>query len=622
MLAAIAACAVLTATVAIAAGALTAGTSKHKHSGTCVVKSKQKPKRRGKRNRSANAKATASRKVRQCQPPGGSGGGTTTQPPTSTQPPTTTPPTTTTPPPTTTTSPPPPASTDLALNKTATAQSIEATGLEANKGNDGNSGTRWSSAFADNQWWQVDLGSAQQVDTVKLTWEDAFATHYQIQTSTDGTNFTQAADVTMSAPGLKTTTFTARSARYVRVLGITRATQWGFSFWAAGVYGPGSTPPPPPPTTTTPPPTTTTPPPTTTTPPPTTTTPPPTTYQLSATVSGSGTITGTGISCPGDCSESYTSGTQVTLTAAPNSGNSFSGWGGACSGTGGCTVAMSAAKSVSATFAAIPPPPSGSCRTSNPGDFLTPQAGSQVIWRDDCSKADPLPLYGAFVGARVDGQQNKFTNSLSQIAPGRLSLQPSGGPSDLPHRRITVMPGDQNWGIRDALGYNWGEASDAGWGIAGPGPTVLWHEGEYHMLTTWVQLGSINTTGYFRQLLEIKQSEPYTENPARGAMFELQQREGKWMAICQWSDTWTIPVTQSAGTWVPISVEGLFSADPNKGWIKFKIGNQTSPTFHRQTLLRDTANGASVPSFMELGPYQDPSLPQFTLGFADVNVYG
>ncbi len=132
----------------------------------------------------------------------------------------------------------PPPSSDLALNKPASSLSVEAAGLEANKANDGNSSTRWSSAFADNQWWQVDLGSAQQVDTVTLNWEAAYATHYLIQTSTDGTNFTQAADVTDSAPGPKTTTFTARSARYVRVLGLTRATPYGFSFWDAQIFGP------------------------------------------------------------------------------------------------------------------------------------------------------------------------------------------------------------------------------------------------------------------------------------------------------------------------------------------------------------------------------------------------
>jgi hypothetical protein len=51
----------------------------------------------------------------------------------------------------------------------------------------------------------------------------------------------------------------------------------------------------------------------------------------------------------------------VTLTATPDAGFSFSGWSGACSGTGTCSLTMSTAQSVTATFAAIPatPPPSG-----------------------------------------------------------------------------------------------------------------------------------------------------------------------------------------------------------------------------------------------------------------------
>jgi uncharacterized repeat protein (TIGR02543 family) len=46
------------------------------------------------------------------------------------------------------------------------------------------------------------------------------------------------------------------------------------------------------------------------------------------------------------------SGTAVTLTAvANNNGSVFAGWKGACSGTSTtCTVTMSAAKSVSASF--------------------------------------------------------------------------------------------------------------------------------------------------------------------------------------------------------------------------------------------------------------------------------
>ena len=75
-------------------------------------------------------------------------------------------------------------------------------------------------------------------------------------------------------------------------------------------------------------------------------------YTLTLTKSGagSGTVTGPGIDCGGDCTERYASGTAVTLTASPATSSSFSGWGGACTGTRGCTVTMSGAKSVTATY--------------------------------------------------------------------------------------------------------------------------------------------------------------------------------------------------------------------------------------------------------------------------------
>jgi hypothetical protein len=74
--------------------------------------------------------------------------------------------------------------------------------------------------------------------------------------------------------------------------------------------------------------------------------------------SGQGTVTSTpaGINCGALCSATFNNGVLVTLTATPASGSSFSGWSGAgCSGTATCAVAMSAAQSVTATFAAIPP---------------------------------------------------------------------------------------------------------------------------------------------------------------------------------------------------------------------------------------------------------------------------
>jgi hypothetical protein len=81
-------------------------------------------------------------------------------------------------------------------------------------------------------------------------------------------------------------------------------------------------------------------------------------YVLSVSEAGNGTVTsGNGnINCGSTCSASYLSGAVVTLVANPASGWSFSGWGGACSGTGGCVVTMNQAQSVSAAFTQITPP--------------------------------------------------------------------------------------------------------------------------------------------------------------------------------------------------------------------------------------------------------------------------
>jgi hypothetical protein len=67
---------------------------------------------------------------------------------------------------------------------------------------------------------------------------------------------------------------------------------------------------------------------------------------------GQGTVSSSpaGIDCGPTCSAQFPAGTTVTMTAAPSASSGFGGWGGACSGTGPCTVTMDAAKSVTATF--------------------------------------------------------------------------------------------------------------------------------------------------------------------------------------------------------------------------------------------------------------------------------
>ena len=76
------------------------------------------------------------------------------------------------------------------------------------------------------------------------------------------------------------------------------------------------------------------------------------TLTVSKAGTGSGTVTSSpaGINCGTACLYAYTYNTVVTLIPAPKPMSIFSGWSGACTGTGSCKVTMSTAKSVTATF--------------------------------------------------------------------------------------------------------------------------------------------------------------------------------------------------------------------------------------------------------------------------------
>src|SRR5207245_8128810 len=67
---------------------------------------------------------------------------------------------------------------------------------------------------------------------------------------------------------------------------------------------------------------------------------------------GDGTVTSTpaGITCGTSCVGSYASGTAVTVTAAPAAGSVFTGWSGGCTGTGSCSVTLTSATTITATF--------------------------------------------------------------------------------------------------------------------------------------------------------------------------------------------------------------------------------------------------------------------------------
>ena len=100
---------------------------------------------------------------------------------------------------------------------------------------------------------------------------------------------------------------------------------------------------------------------------------------LTVTPTAGGTVSGSsGISActsaGGTCSASYSYGTLVNLTATADAGQSFTAWGGSCSGSGACSVSMNGSRAVTATFA-------GSSVTPDDAPTITGVAGgnAQII---------------------------------------------------------------------------------------------------------------------------------------------------------------------------------------------------------------------------------------------------
>jgi hypothetical protein len=123
---------------------------------------------------------------------------------------------------------------NLALNKpTFTSENPLRGGSDAV---DGNKGSRWESAFIDPQWISVDLGATVSISNIILNWENASGKAYTIEVSTDGENWTPVFATTTGAGGLNSIDFSPTNARYVKMSGTQRNTQYGYSLWEMEVY--------------------------------------------------------------------------------------------------------------------------------------------------------------------------------------------------------------------------------------------------------------------------------------------------------------------------------------------------------------------------------------------------
>lgn len=160
--------------------------------------------------------------------------------------------------------------------------------------------------------------------------------------------------------------------------------------------------------------------------------PPPGPFTLTVTKAGTGTGTVTsnpaGINCGATCSESYASGTSVTLTAAAGGSSTFAGWGGACTGTGNCILNMTTNLTVTATFN-----PSGG-GGSDPGSGLWINGSNFVHDRGTLTELYvPRCVPSQYNNCRAGGSQSQFDTVVAgQVWSMRIPVGASLGQTTYP----------------------------------------------------------------------------------------------------------------------------------------------------------------------------------------------
>lgn len=267
-----------------------------------------------------------------------------------------------------------------------------------------------------------------------------------------------------------------------------------------------------------------------------------------------------------------------------------------------------------------PDPPNPNCVLSTPGSVIDMALdGCRQIASDTASDPSPLPFWG-----KIDCQNASRHQWIT--AGGDTHVTGGGGDQgNGSFRRLTVMDGDDVWGERCELGYNWNEANDPGTGVVGPGPTVLYGEGQRRVTYASLRLASgMDISGpNWRTVLQMKQAQPYNA-PQPAPMFELNARDGSWVMFADWEELWRAPA--QTGTWTRFAFDITYSQSASVGSIKayvdlngdgdFADASEQSPAIHRATLRRETAGlqsavapGGSIPSHLRAGLYQNPNYP-------------
>lgn len=128
----------------------------------------------------------------------------------------------------------------VAVKPMSATASTNAGDNTAAKAIDSNGTTRWESDRVDDSTIQFDFGSKTPLGSMKLTWENAYGKEYSIQSSDDGQTWYQLRYVAGGKGGVEEFMNLNSNARYVRINGVKRATQYGYSLFEVEFKSPGS----------------------------------------------------------------------------------------------------------------------------------------------------------------------------------------------------------------------------------------------------------------------------------------------------------------------------------------------------------------------------------------------
>jgi outer membrane protein assembly factor BamB len=101
---------------------------------------------------------------------------------------------------------------------------------------DNQSNTRWASEWKDDQWISLDLGQQYSLDRIILNWEAAYAEHYSLQASMDGSEWRDFYHQESSQGGIEEIKGISLKTRYIKLKAHKRATPYGISLYEFSVF--------------------------------------------------------------------------------------------------------------------------------------------------------------------------------------------------------------------------------------------------------------------------------------------------------------------------------------------------------------------------------------------------